>query len=185
MQNKFTVEFGDQNGRNFAVGSLSQRVRGRFSLSEMYSRQGGGPSPSGAMAAMPDVPGACLDVDCGEKTYKLWDPLAEPEAVERLDQIKGVMKNAGLLGASQNLKAFKPIERKDLTDDQLITLIDEMRRMERSNQLKVKRGKLPTVEECAKHPGRVLNDLWNTSAHKPKYKDEQEAYAKKIAEVRT
>ena len=179
MLNKFTVEFGDAYGRNFMFGSLKMRIRGRFSIAEMMARPGGGPNVGQAMAQMPTVPGIHLDVNCKTGEYRLWDPLEEPGNARLVDQIAAVMKNASLSQGNEKFKGQDEMSGK-MDDDRLKTMVAELIRMYDNGSIRVISGTLPKQEEVEKAKGRILNDLWNSSAHKPKYKDQQEAYVQNL-----
>ena len=185
MKNKFTVEFGDANCRNFLFAPLRRKVRGRFSIATLMSQEGGGQSPGNAISGMPAIPGMHLDVDCAANTYRLWDPLNNEgqETKELLSKIKTTMNRALLLGSDKDLKGVKESSGK-LNDDELVTMVVHIKRMELAKSVSVVRGDLPSDKAIEEYTGRELNDLWNTSAHKPKYADEHEAYAAKIAEAR-
>jgi len=185
MKNKFTVEFGDVNCRNFLFAPLRQKVRGRFSISTLMSQEGGGQTPGNAIAGMPVIPGMHLDVDCSANTYRLWDPLNNEgqEAKDLLSKIKTIMNRALLLGSDKDLKGVNDASGK-LSDDELVTMVVHIKRMELANSVSVVRGDLPSDKAIEEYTGRELNDPWNTSAHKPRYADEQDAYAKKIAAAR-
>lgn len=174
MQNKFTVEFGDDKGRNFAFASLRTTVRGRFSLPEMYAAEVGQPTPGAVMAGLPVVPGAHLSVDCGKSTYRLWDPLNDKKNEDRRDRIAHVLKEAMVLPEGRKMVGFRDVEG-ELDADQLVTMIEELRRMQKARRIKVTSGSLPTEEAVEKHEGQELNDLWNTDANKARYKKDHRA----------
>jgi hypothetical protein len=134
------------------------------------------------MAAMPEIPGAHLEVDCAKMTYRLYDPLCENP--ELLVQVKTVLAKASIASTTAPLKGFDELAG-PLTDDGLISIIAELRRMKESKQIRMIKGDLPSEKACSEHPGRVLNDPWNTSAHKPKYADQAEAHAEELAKART
>jgi hypothetical protein len=133
------------------------------------------------MAALPTVPGAHLEVDCGKKTYRLYDPLVKDP--DRLDNIRQVLGNANVMSVGDKLKGFEEIKG-TMDDDGLVTLIDELRRWQASKSLRMISGDLPSEKACSEHKGRVLNDQWNNSAHKPKYRDQQEDYEKELTQSR-
>lgn len=179
MLNKFTVEFGDAYGRSFMFGTLKTRIRGRFSIAEMMARPGGGPNVGQAMSQMPTIPGVHLDVNCKTGEFRLWDPLEQPGSERLRDQITAVMANASIAQGSERFKGIDEASGK-LNDDKLVTMCDELLRMEENGSIIVRSGTLPKRSDLESHKGRILNDLWNSSAHKPKYLDQQDEYVQNL-----
>lgn len=178
IANKFTVEFGDDHGRNFRFGSLKQTLRGRWSNSEIAGRPGGGPQIGTKLTGLPDIPGLHLDVDCKASTYRLWDPLEQPGNEGLKQNILAVIKNASVFSADR-LDGHAEQSGK-LTPDQLVTMVCELKQMHDGGKVTLKKGDFPSDAALEEHEGRRLNDLWNSSAQKPRYADEQEAYAKEL-----
>lgn len=174
---KFTVEFGNAKGRNFSVASLGIRnIRGRFSIADMHSQEEGSYNVEGRLASMPAIPGMHLEVSVKEKKARLYDPLSEDSEKGKVRRINAVLKGA-------NMRECQPAEDSTFKfdDDQLKTLLLELRRMKVSKKLTERKGsRLPSEAEVAKLAGEELNDLWNSSTTKPRYKKDQADYERRV-----
>ena len=176
---RFTVEFGDAYGRNQFISSLRERVRGRFSLSDMHARPEGCYSVGDAMSVMPEVPGVHMQVDTSKKTVRLYDPLEDD--TPRMRRIASVLKD-NMLGFDGQLGAM-PEKVMTLTDDVLKTLLAELIRKRKNKSLWVKEGNLPSTEDLDKLPGHVLNDPNSSSSLKAKYKKDAREFAEKLEKI--
>lgn len=176
---RFTVEFGDAYGRNQYISSLRERVRGRFSLSDMHARPEGCYSVGDAMSVMPEVPGIHMEVDTNKKTARLYDPLEDD--TPRMMRVASILKN-NMLGFDGQL-GTAPERVVKLTDDVLKTLIAELIRRRENKSLWVKEGNLPSMEDLDKLPGHVLNDPNNSSTMKAKYKKDAREFAANLEKI--
>jgi hypothetical protein len=166
----FTVEFGDDNCRNMVLKTLRLKVRGRWSLAILQSREIGGRDVGAAMSQMPEIPGLRLRVIPKELKIAIFDPLeSKPELVERINR---VFKAARGGASTTPYKAVERVEQDFSKDpDKFKTLICELARMKDAGTVKMHDGKFPTEAEIDKMPGRELYDPGG-DARTCRYRDE-------------
>ena len=176
---RFTIEFGDLYGRNQSINTFRiTKVRGRFSLADMHSRPEGSYPVGDGMSAMPSVPGIHMEVDTTKKTARLYDPLSDEPALLR--RVNAVMSDNSIGKPNIGPDEESTLQ---LDDDTLKSLLYELIRKQESGSIRMIAGSLPKKEEVDAMPGFELNDPWNSSGYKPKYKKDQEAYARNLEKV--
>ena len=173
MPAAFTVEFGDDYCHNFIIRTppFEQTVRGEFSLSRLGRRPEGMRDVGADAMKIPDLAGMRLAVDPRKGTATLFDPLLEGKGAEALARYNGLAKKVPSLN---EYKALDPVT-KQVNQDQLKTLILELRQKRENKQISIVEGEFPNDSEIEAMPGRELFDSMN-SGRKPKYKDEFEGW---------
>jgi len=161
----FVVEFGDLYCRNHTIGCLRLRARGAWSITKLHQRPIGGRDIGTAMSSMPAIPGQRLRVVPKEMKAYLEDPLADN--ADLLEVINAVAQNARSIWKGAPFKPVPTVELA-LSNDLLVTLILELHRKLESGNVEVVKGRLPTIEDVQKLPGRELFDPWN-NGRKPTY----------------
>jgi hypothetical protein len=172
----FTVEFGDLYCRNFTIACLHLRVRGAWSITRLHQRPIGGRDIGSAMSSMPAIPGQRLRIVPKELVAYLEDPLAEDP--ELLASINKVAQNARSIQRGAPWKAVPTTELR-LSNDLLVTLILELHRKLEAGCIEVIAGRLPTIAQVQKIPGRELYDPWN-NGRKPMYVDEVAGWQQRL-----
>lgn len=170
----FTVEVGDDSNRTITINTLTMRLRGRYSLSNLFSRK----DPSGkrmtgrnvgdVMTQMPDIPGIRLEVDPGKSSVRIYDPLEGDK--DRCDEINRVLSSAVSIGSSSI--TFVPEKTVTLDKDQLKTLCIEVVQHVRENSARVVSGSLPSQSAVNRLPGKKLYDPWSSDHTKPRYEED-------------
>lgn len=164
----FTVEFGDVYCRNHTINCLRLSVRGAWSITRLHQRPIGGRDIGSAMSSMPAIPGQRLRVVPKEMRAFVEDPLAEdPELMEHINR---VCRNARSTYKGAPYTPVPTVEIQ-LSSDLLVTLVLELHRKAEAKCIEVVKGRLPTIEQVQKLPGRELYDPWN-NGRKPTYVDE-------------
>ena len=164
----FIVEFGDLYCRNHTINCFRIRARGAWSITRLHQRPIGGRDIGSAMSSMPAIPGQQLRVVPKEMRAYLEDPLQD--LPDLLDTINAVAKNARSIWKGVPFKPVPTVELK-LTSDLLVTLILELHRKLETGNIEVIKGRLPTIEQVDKLPGREMFDPWN-NGRKPTYVDQ-------------
>lgn len=170
----FEVEFGTDRNQMVMINTLKMRVRGRYSLATFLSRPGGA-RDVGAMARMPTIPGMRLAVHPARLTCRLHDPLEGDD--ELLGRINATVEGIPSLGQGGTL-THVPASEHQLTQDAMKTLLLELNR--RTHEFTITNGDLPTPREIEDMEGDELYDPHNSSARRPKYKKDVEAYEARI-----
>jgi len=185
-----TVEFGnDHQTVQVVINSkpIDGPVRGSFNKGRMGSRKHRASSSnnayeegtllgmrtlSDATNRIPDMPGIRLVLDCQRRTAILFDP-CEPGG-----DGEAAMKAYNVFAESKQFPGFDvaaPVRRREykkLEDDQMKSILVELRNKLDGGMLSVVSGDLPSMEAIDKMAGREIYDPWNTDGPKPKYKDE-------------
>jgi len=119
-----------------------------------------------------------LTVDIRRRKARLFDPLAEtPEGKEILKRYNAVAKNVPAL--RKDCSAFEAIEY-TLDEDQLKTLLHDLRRKMDSNCLLLREGEFPTAAQIDQLKGHELYDPGNLGDDKPRYKKDLPAFKAKL-----
>ena len=183
----FVVEFSDDHCRNFTITTpplAGHDVRGRWDTSKMAQRPQGMRDLGNAGNRIPSqIPGARLAVDVRRKKISLFDPLGETAAGrEVLAKFNAVIKGEGMQALRRGQDEFKPFPTVefDVDDDQLKTLLFELRRKWDSKCLIMVEGELPTVQQIESLGGDELYDPSNPSDEKPRYKKDLPAWKDKM-----
>lgn len=178
---RFTVEFGDDWGRNFEILSLpGVNVRGEWSKTRMENRTidteknrgrpvGGPPSGDFANQLPSSIPGERLTVDWQAGTVTIFDPLGLPEFAGTLRQMERAGHANVRLASDQRLSVPQPREF-NADDDTLKTLCLELAAMIGRNECKVIEGTLPTGDSLSRLPGDELYEPRSDAEDKPRYK---------------
>lgn len=193
---RVTVEFGDDFGRNIAIMSLvGITVRGEFSLSRMQLRKDqskgrrngqflGSKSPNQEMQGLPQsIPGERMTLDFGNNQCTIFDPLNEPEQADLVRRLETVLKRGLRIGSGAESKLdFEMPRVMKLDDDQMKTLLLELRQKVNNNEAKIIDGALPDEKVIRdSFPGRELFDPRCMSIRrKPKYKEDLDAWEEEI-----
>ena len=178
---EFTVEFGDDCNSNFVISSFAgQMIRGRWSLSVLFARDGGGPDVGQAMSAMPEHPGLRLKISPQQGKALLYDPLEKDKKL--LEKVSNVRKKAMLTGNVET--TFVPETPYTLDVDRMKTLCSQIADMQGWGKIcGVPKGRIPTAKEIDKMPGELLNDMGNSNRHKPIYAKDYDAWARGLEQV--
>lgn len=173
---RFEVEFGDSNCRNFIIVNLDRlRVRGAWSVAKMSQRPEGARELGNSMVKMPSIPGQRLQMqfhDDGSSRVVIYDPLEnDPQTVERVNNLRKEIP--ALIGADWG--ATEKIER-DLDQDRTVTLLFELVRMAAADKLKVTKGELPTPDQIKNLPGEELWDPGDTMTNHHRYKTDYQQW---------
>lgn len=178
---EFIVEFGDDWNRNPRIQTLTTPVRGQWSLTSLFQRDGvnGGPDVGQNMTSMPDVPGQCLKVSPRQGKVVLFDPLEQqPELLEKISTV--LNKRRGTSAMNTKRTFVKNLER-TLNPDQMKTLLIELIRKEDEGTIhRVIKGNLPTMNEVDAMDGYQLHDVGSGNAYKPKYAKDADGWAREI-----
>lgn len=177
----FTVEFGDENCRNFLISALRLKVRGEWSIQTLSARPGG-PGDPGQLAGMPAIPGQRMELDPRKLTYRIFDPLEGDET--KLKRITEVARKSFL---KSRLKGgdYKPTPeaKAKLDKDKFKTLLIEIGKMvhplsedEADVKAKLVQGDFPTAKQIDEMEGDELYDPNNNSSQKPRYKRDSQRY---------
>lgn len=164
----FTVEFGDLYCRNHTINCLRLNVRGAWSITRLHQRPIGGRDVGPAMGSMPAIPGQRLRIVPREMRAFLEDPLQDdPDLMARINRVSEHARS------TYQGVPYTPVPAIELqlTSDMLVTLLLELHRKLESQCIEVVKGRLPTIEQVSKLPGRELYDPWN-NGRKPTYVDE-------------
>ncbi len=180
---RFIIEFGDGTYcRNFTISSAPFQgmiVRGAFSLSALSRRPEGMRDVGQHATRLPDLPGLRLAVDTRGRRVGVFDPLG-PDAdkygregdakrgAETLDRFNSAVKN---IPGFNNKYGPVATSEHELDDDQLKTILLEMRQKLDEHCISVVVGTFPTKAEIEDMPGRRLCDPMN-QGRKPKYHDQ-------------
>lgn len=175
----FTVEFGDVYCRNHTLNTppFQTQVRGAFSLATMARRPEGMRDVGVIGMRIPDLPGQRLSVDPSRKTARLFDPCEEGAGKAALDRYNAVAKEAPNL--PRNYGPVPAVEHK-LNDDQLKTLIFEIKQKLEHGNAKLVDGTFPADGDIERLPGREMYDQWN-QGRKPRYRDQVEEWEQSAA----
>ena len=178
---KFTIEFGDDFGRNFVLSSLAGkiRVRGEWNPSRMYARKKPNGKPiemrsfSTAMSGMPPIPGERMEVLIRDGRVRIFDPLAAEENADLRARIQKVMKNASVIQSDSEIRPQG--ERKfEIDADTMKTLVCEIIHKQKAGECKLVSGSLPTEKELSDIAGDELFDPHSTMVtSKPRYKKDR------------
>ena len=177
----FTVEFADNNCRNFTISTPPFNgvdIRGRYDTAMMAQRPQRMRDLGTAGNRIPSpMFGARLTIDVRKRTARLFDPLGETEEGKKLlKEYNNVAATTPAL--KKNCGPFETIEH-ELHEDQLKTLLYELRRKWDSKCLLMVEGELPTVKQIDQLDGHELYDPSNDSQDKPYYKKDLQAFRDK------
>jgi hypothetical protein len=128
------------------------------------------------MSSMPAIPGQRLRVVPKEMVAYVEDPLSEDP--DLLATINKVAQNARSIQRGGAWKAVPTTELR-LSNDLLVTLILELHRKLEAGCIEVITGRLPTIGQVQKIPGRELYDPWN-NGRKPMYVDEVAGWQQRL-----
>jgi len=174
-----TVEFGDDCNRTISINTLKLRVRGRFSLQVLASRDVGARDVGQVMAQMPDIPGIRMKLTWGSRRYVLYDPLEKDKAT--LARINSARKRA-MIGGDE----FKPVEptEGELDENEFKTLVIELvKKLGKEGGghqcLTEHEGKLPKLADAMSMKGEKIYDPWN-SGRKPRFESEVPEWMEKL-----
>lgn len=174
--NNFTVEFGDEANRTQLVKVLQQTVRGHFSLIKLKRRDAGR-----IMSNMPDIPGMQMIVKPRASEAIFIDQLADnSELCSQIDAVKNHPEAGPIRRDGKTMPSVLHEVKHKLDPDRFKTLVYELAFLVEEGLAKVIQGDIPTKEQIDKLPGRELNDVMNSSALKPKYRDEVQAWEDKL-----
>jgi hypothetical protein len=174
----FTVEFADDNCRNFTISTPPLQgvdIRGRWDTSKMASRvQGMRDLGTEATRIPTPMMGMRLRIDVRKNEAELFDPLGTTdEGKAQLARYNGVAK--GIPALRKDCSAH-PTVKYTLDDDQLKTLLYELLRKKESKCLIEVEGSLPTAKQIESLKGNELYDPANNSDDKPRYKKDLQAW---------
>lgn len=188
---RFTVEFADDWSRNFCFHSpplAGLDIRGRWDTARMGRRQWPGDrrrvgtrdfGTAGNKIPSP-IPGLMLSVDVRHKKIRLFDPLLETdEGKAILADYNEIIKDIPALRVGDSKIAGMEAIEYDLNDDQLKTLLLELRRKWDSKTLDIVEGDLPSLKQIESLDGHELYDPSNPSDDKPYYKKDLQAFKDK------
>ena len=154
---KFTIEVGDDKGRNPLFGPAHQQLRGRWSRELMIGTISG----KQALSKMPDVPGLYIEVNTEKKAARIYDPLAEPKNKKLLDTVTPLFKEI----VGEDGRPWEPIIRTSMTETELKTWTYYCWRMVNDNNpcARLIDGELPeTIEDVLELPGQTRIEHFNT-----------------------
>ena len=179
----FTVEFGDDNCRNFCITCpplQGQEIRGRWDTSKMASRPQGMRDLGTAGNRIPTpIPGARLAVDVRRKKCRLFDPLKETDEGRKiLERYNNIAK--GIPALKKDCQPFDAIEYNDLDDDTIKTILYDLKRKLVSKCVTCVDGDFPTLEQIESLKGHELYDPGNMGDEKPRYKKDLPAFKAKM-----
>lgn len=155
----FRIEMGDRLNRNFLWPIDQRLLRGRWTRANIP-----GVEFDDKFKGMPDLPGILLDVDIDGRTYGMMDPLAHPKN-------RALLEKAQLIGQRawgvKMVPEFMPdgfLRFRDLTPDQIKSVVFYARRFYDNRQCNVLRGRMPAMDQVFAMPGRVSYENFNSSA---------------------
>lgn len=194
---KFTVEFGNDRLANqvlIASPPIQRMVRGAFSIGRLGRRKHlapdgpmvgkhlGSRDVGGAATRVPDIPGMRLTVDTRRGKLRLFDPLEHDQAgKEALANYNQMVKSPDRVGFFQEAAPMAESEH-EANEDQIKTLMIELRRKLDNGDCSVVEGTFPEMKAIQAMAGRQLYDPSNSS-RKPKYADESEAWMERLERV--
>lgn len=176
------VRLATANCQTVYLAALKMQVRGDYSYTRLMTRPGGCRS-AGPLTQMPDVPGQLLSVNPSRDgvNLRITDPLDDDP--QRLDRLNAVMNQAASTRPAGGAK-YVPVEASEhqLSPDNMKLLMLELHRRQEAGELLVIDGEMPSLEEIHGLAGRELYDPNNTSAIKPRYKEDAQAWQEKLAQ---
>lgn len=159
---RFTVEIGDELGRNLLWPMTQQVLRGRWSKSALIGR-GGLPE----LLKFPDMPGIHIEVDATQKRARIYDPLANPANVNLLREIEPLYeKISGGKGRPEEEQVF------DLDPTALKSWLFWLKRTVDDGKARCVQCTLPKMQEIEALPGKTLIEPFNGSQTALKYKED-------------
>lgn len=162
----FEVEIGDSCNRSVHLSSIKVNLRGKFSVSNITSREGGGRQIGEALLNMPDIPGMRVKVDLTNGAYTIYDPLNNNPML--LDRINGIADKVPILRGPK-VKPVETINAHEQDPDRFKTLVLQLIRLVNDGMGKVTDGLMPKEESLEALPGRELFDPNSNSHAKPRY----------------
>ena len=172
----FVVEVDCGRNRTYASATFRTKWRGAFSLNNIER----GHNVGSIMANMRPFPGLHIEVNLKTAVVRVLDPITR----DQLKQINLVLNdpNAGPVRTDAKRVAVETVIYDLGKDaDKFKTFLVEVRRGLDEGMFKpVKGGDFPTMEQIDKLPGQELNDPFNNSAIKPKYKHQQAKYVEQL-----
>ncbi len=178
----FTVEFGDDAGRNIMISALQLTMRGAWDRQRMASRKDSNGRPLGVrtmsdhMNRMPDIPGQRMEVDTKKLTVRIFDPLVGDE----LSYAGSVLDDALLMsGKREYIPQPEVVHDLQRNEDTFKTLMVELQYKLANGMARIVDGAFPANADLHALPGRQLHDPGNSSP-KCRYEEDYPEYVKTL-----
>jgi len=171
------IEFGDACQRRMTLSTFREHVRGAWDLQRLHERPDGG-RDVGVMQKMPNIPGMRIRISVDEREALLFDPLEDDPAL--LARVNASASAAGIRGGGWT---FVPRSLRKLNEDQLKTLLLELRALIDESKAWEVEGRLPSPQAIDQLPGRQLFDPLANSSVQPRYVDEVDQWTRRLNSV--
>jgi hypothetical protein len=179
----FTVECADNRSRTIQVTTLRQQFPGRWDKSNVIGQ--------GVILGLlpPIIPGVRLTVSPRDRTVHIHDPLGDDPAlcriIEKAQHEGQQIRNA--FGSTVGKRVETRTQKLDEHETKTL-LLEIARSVHTDNEDAVRfiviKGAVPTEQELADFSGKELYDMMSNNPHKPKFKEDAEAWEKKLDQTR-
>lgn len=174
---RFEIEVGDDCNRTIHLSSIKVNLRGKFAVSNITARKGGGRQIGETLLNMPDIPGMRVRVNLAKQAYTIYDPLdANPVLLERINSISSTVP----VLRGPKVKPVESIQAQEKDPDRFKTFVLQLVRLVADGMAVVTDGNLPSEEALESLPGRELFDPNSNSNTKPKYAKDYSKWAQEI-----
>lgn len=163
------IEFASKKNVDVICPITKRRYRGAWSSSRMK-----GQLADERFATMPDMPGHQLTFEGAKALVVFSDPSGDPKFAEQLAQAQAICESMGWGARSPDKERRIPLTNADAVK----TWLYWFRRWLDAGQVKIVRGRVPTMAEIEMLPGRVEYNLMDSNPRKDRFPaaDERPAY---------
>jgi len=167
---QIVIELADAHNSYHTWGPTQERYRGRWLNANVPSQQ---KDQDGVVDAIGDIPGIRIAVDVSRKRAVIFDALGLPEYADLLEKLTKVWKRA----RNEDCKPDKSTIKENMSDSDVKSWLRGMRIKLDNNQAIEISGRVPTLEEIERLPGKTRIEYFNSSAKARKYREDPEINA--------